>query len=80
MEAARSVAKLDPPVRVRRTQTMTHVGVLLIVMATLFAGVGQASAAVASGQVSQAQQTASILAAGAHHDLSLIKDGPILTA
>ena len=59
---------------------MTHAGVLLIVMATLFAGVGQASAAVASGQVSQAQQTASILAAGAHHDLSLIKDGPILTA
>ena len=49
-------------------------------MATLFAGVGQASAAVASGQVSQAQQTASILAAQAHHDLSLIKDGPIYTA
>ena len=59
---------------------MTHAGVLLIVMATLFAGVGQASAAVASGQVSQAQQTASILAAQAHHDLSLIKNGPIYTA
>lgn len=75
-----SIATLDPPVRVRRTPTTTLAGVLLIVMATLFAGVGQASAAVVSGRVSQAQQTASILAAGAHHDLSLIKDGPILTA
>ncbi len=59
---------------------MTLAGVLLMVMATLFAWVGQAKVAAVSGRVSQAQQTASILAAQAHHDLSLIKDGPIYTA
>jgi len=63
-----------------RNPTVSVVGVLIAVMASLFAGVANASAATASSRVSAAEQVASIKVATVRHDLSLIKDGPDLTA